>query len=81
VNLIVTDRNLLDSPELGVELAAALRKLYPDQWKMEKLIELLVNGEVFEAIGRGDDPRNIAQIWREGLEKFKDIRNKYLLYK
>jgi len=81
VNLIVTDRNALDSPELGVELAAALRKLYPEQWKMEKLIELLVSREVFDAIARGDDPRTIAQSWQGELEKFKEMRQKYLIYK
>jgi uncharacterized protein YbbC (DUF1343 family) len=81
VNLIVTDRNALDSPELGVELAVALRKLYPEQWKMDKLIELLVNREVFDAIAKGDDPRNIAQGWRDGLEEFMKRRAKYLIYK
>jgi uncharacterized protein YbbC (DUF1343 family) len=81
VNLIVTDRNVLDSPELGVELAVALRKLYPEQWKMDKLIELLVNREVFDAIAKGDDPRSIAQGWRDGLEEFMKRRAKYLIYK
>ncbi len=81
VNLIVTDRNVLDSPELGVELGVALKKLYPEQWKIDKLIELLVNREVFDAIARGDDPRAIAQGWQEELEKFKAMRQKYLLYK
>jgi uncharacterized protein YbbC (DUF1343 family)/CubicO group peptidase (beta-lactamase class C family) len=81
INLIVTDRNVLDSPELGVELAVALKKLYPEQWKIDKLIELLVNREVFDAIGRGDDPRAIAQAWQGELEKFKEMRQKYLLYK
>ena len=81
VNLIVTDRNMLDSAELGIELAAALKKLYPDQWKMEPLIQLLVNREVFDAIARGDDPRNIAQSWREALDQFVKLRAKYLLYK
>jgi uncharacterized protein YbbC (DUF1343 family)/CubicO group peptidase (beta-lactamase class C family) len=81
VNLFVTDRNALDSPELGVELAVALRKLYPEQWKMDKLIELLVSREVFDAIARGDDPRSIAQGWREGLDEFVKVRAKYLIYK
>ena len=30
VNIIVTDRNALDAPEVGLEIAAALHKLYPD---------------------------------------------------
>src|SRR5678815_1114458 len=33
VNLVLLDRNALDAPELGIELAAALHKLYPQQWR------------------------------------------------
>jgi uncharacterized protein YbbC (DUF1343 family)/CubicO group peptidase (beta-lactamase class C family) len=81
VNLIVTDRNVLDSPELGVELAAALRKLYPEQWKIDRLLALLANQDVFDALSRGDDPRNIAQAWQDELQKFRETRAKYLIYK
>jgi uncharacterized protein YbbC (DUF1343 family)/CubicO group peptidase (beta-lactamase class C family) len=81
VNLIVTDRNLLDSPELGLELAAALKTLFGNSWKMDPLRELLVNQEVYDALARGDDPRNIAQSWQADLAKFRDLRAKYLLYK
>jgi uncharacterized protein YbbC (DUF1343 family)/CubicO group peptidase (beta-lactamase class C family) len=81
INLIVTDRNLLDAPEMGIELAVALRKLYPDNWKIDRLIEILANRAVFDAIAQGDDPRNIAQDWQDDLHKFRDLRTKYLLYK
>ena len=81
VNLIVTDRNVLDAPEMGIELAVALRKLYPDNWKIDRLIELLANRAVFDAISQGEDPRNIAQDWQDDLHKFRDLRTKYLLYK
>jgi uncharacterized protein YbbC (DUF1343 family)/CubicO group peptidase (beta-lactamase class C family) len=81
VNLIVTDRMVLDAPELGIELAVALRKLYPEQWKYDLLLKLIANREVYEAVGRGDDPRAIAQAWQEQLEKFKELRQKYLIYK
>jgi uncharacterized protein YbbC (DUF1343 family) len=81
VNLVVTERNALDSPELGIELAAALRKLYPDQWHMEKLIDLLVNQSVYDAIAQGQDPRRIAQDWQPALDAFQKIRQKYLTYK
>jgi uncharacterized protein YbbC (DUF1343 family)/CubicO group peptidase (beta-lactamase class C family) len=81
VNLIVTDRNVLDAPELGIELAVALRKLYPDDWKINKLIDILGNHSVFEAIAQGEDPRNIAQSWQDDLDAFRALRTKYLLYK
>jgi uncharacterized protein YbbC (DUF1343 family)/CubicO group peptidase (beta-lactamase class C family) len=81
VNIIVTDRTVLDAPEMGIELAVALRKLYPDNWKIERMLALLANRQVFDAVVNGDDPRSIAQGWQDDLEKFKELRQKYLLYK
>jgi uncharacterized protein YbbC (DUF1343 family) len=81
VNMIVTERNVLDSPELGIELASALHTLYPNDWKIAKLIELLSNHAVFDALSAGDDPRHIAEEWRDELEKFMALRAKYLIYK
>jgi len=81
VNIIITDRNGLDAPELGIELAAALKKLYSADFKMEKMQGLLVNQSAYEALAAGQDPRRIAQDWMEGLEKFGKIREKYLIYK
>ena len=81
VNLIVLDRNTLDSPELGIELASALHKLYPNDFKLERMADLLVNQAVFEAIGAGQDPRRIAEDWQEQLDEFVRLREKYLLYK
>jgi uncharacterized protein YbbC (DUF1343 family)/CubicO group peptidase (beta-lactamase class C family) len=81
VNLIVLDRNTLDSPELGIELASALQKLYPNDFKLERIADLLVNQTVFNAIKAGEDPRRIADDWQERLEEFQRLREKYLLYK
>jgi uncharacterized protein YbbC (DUF1343 family)/CubicO group peptidase (beta-lactamase class C family) len=81
VNIIVTDRTVLDAPEMGIELAAALKKLYPDNWKIEHMITALSNQQVFDALAAGEDPRNIAQGWQDDLNKFKELRQKYLLYK
>jgi uncharacterized protein YbbC (DUF1343 family) len=80
VNLLVTRRNGLDTPELGVELASALRRLYPEDFQMERMNDILGNRAVFDAIGRGDDPRRIAEDWREFLAGFQQLRKKYLLY-
>ncbi|HYW40436.1 MAG TPA: hypothetical protein VE957_20190, partial [Terriglobales bacterium] len=71
----------LDSPELGIELASALHRLYPNDFKMERMADLLVNQAVFEAIEAGEDPRRIAEDWQDRLERFVRLREKYLLYK
>src|SRR5579863_8912962 len=81
VNIVLSDRNGLDAPELGIELAAALHKLYPADFKIERMPDLLVNQSVYDALVAGEDPRRIAQDWQEGLEKFEKIREKYLIYK
>jgi len=80
VNILLTDRNMLDAPELGIELAAALRKLYPADYKIDRMSELLMNQAAFDALAAGVDPRRIAQDWQEGLEKFEIVRKKYLIY-
>ena len=77
----MVERNALDSGELGIELASALHKLYPEQYHMERMIELLGNQSVYDAMAAGQDPRRIAEDWREPLEKFLQLRQKYLIYK
>ncbi|MGZ4839339.1 MAG: serine hydrolase, partial [Terriglobales bacterium] len=80
VNIVVLDRNTLDAPELGIELASALHKLYPNEWDMRQMILLINDPRVMSAIAAGTDPRNIADGWREDVEKFEQVRKKYLLY-
>jgi uncharacterized protein YbbC (DUF1343 family)/CubicO group peptidase (beta-lactamase class C family) len=81
VNIVLTDRNGLDAPELGIELAAALHKLYASDFKIEKMQNLLVNQAAYDALVAGEDPRRIAQDWMEELQKFGKVREKYLIYK
>jgi uncharacterized protein YbbC (DUF1343 family)/CubicO group peptidase (beta-lactamase class C family) len=80
VNIIVTNREQLDAPELGLELAAALHKLYPLGYDLGKMNQLLVNQATFTALQAGQDPHRIQENWQDQLEKFMDLRQKYLMY-
>ena len=80
VNIEVVDRNALDAPELGIEIASALQKLYPDKYKITRLDSLMVNKESFDAIAKGEDPRRVVEQWQDDIEKFQTLRAKYLLY-
>jgi len=80
VRMTVTDRTALDSPELGIEILSALHHLYPAQFKLDKAAPLLANAETMAALEHGDDPRKIAAGWAAELEKFKQRREKYLIY-
>ncbi|HWG20919.1 MAG TPA: exo-beta-N-acetylmuramidase NamZ domain-containing protein [Terracidiphilus sp.] len=80
VNLVVTDRNALDGPELGLEIAAALEALYPQEYKIERLDSLMVSKVSLAGLTLGEDPRRVAEGWRDGIEEFEKMRKKYLLY-
>jgi uncharacterized protein YbbC (DUF1343 family) len=80
INIIVTDRNALDGPELGIEIASALHSLYPEQFDMTKLDRLMVNDVTMQAISAGQEPRRVWMNWIDEIEAFKTIRAKYLLY-
>lgn len=77
---MIVNREIVDSPELGIELAAGLRKLYPQEFDMSKMNTLLANQAAFVALRAGRDPRRIAEDWRDALDKFLPVRAKYLLY-
>ena len=81
VNLVVTDRDFLDSPQLGIELASALLKLYPQQFHVEKMMDILASQKVYEAITRGEDPHGIRVDWQDDLARFEQVRERYLIYK
>ncbi len=80
VNIVLTDRNALDAPELGLEIASALQHLYPDHYKIEDLNTLLRHQVTLAALKDGQDPRRIADEWRDSLAAFLTMRARYLLY-
>jgi uncharacterized protein YbbC (DUF1343 family) len=81
VQFVLLDRQALDSPELGVELAAALYQLFPNDFKLDQTLALVGSKDVLEGIKQGRDPRRMAYDWQQnGLEVFRKMRAKYLLY-
>ncbi len=80
VSIQVLNRQSLDSPELGVEIASALVKLFPGQFQLDKTIKLVGSRMVLSAIKAGRDPRSIALEWEADLYPFREMRRKYLLY-
>ena len=56
VNILITDRNALNSVTMGYEIAAALRKLYPTEWQVDRYARLLVNAEILDLTGHHRPP-------------------------
>jgi uncharacterized protein YbbC (DUF1343 family) len=80
VNMTVTDRNALDAPELGLEVASALQHLYPGNYKIAGLDTLMVSKASLDAIVAGQDPRRVAEEWQDEIDRYQIVRSKYLLY-
>jgi uncharacterized protein YbbC (DUF1343 family)/CubicO group peptidase (beta-lactamase class C family) len=80
VRILAIDRNVLDAPELGVEIASALHRLYPEKFELQKMSTLLANQTVLDAIAAGQDPQRIAEDWRPALDTFEQQRQKALIY-
>jgi hypothetical protein len=66
---------------MGIELASALLKLYPQQFHLEKMIDILANQAVYDALGHGEDPHRIALDWQDDLANFEKVRERYFIYK
>jgi SSS family transporter len=81
VEFTVTDRDQLNSPEMGVEVLSALHKLYPQQFHLDAANRLLNSQSTLQALQKGADPRSIAKGWNKQLHAFRQRRAEYLLYK
>ena len=77
---MLLDRQALDTPELGVELASALYSLYPKNFELDKTLSLIGARHVLDEIRNNMDPREIALGWQQALQEFRRDRAKYLLY-
>jgi uncharacterized protein YbbC (DUF1343 family) len=76
----VTDRASFESMRMGIEIAAALAKLYPKNFDATKIIALVGNAETIRRLKAGDVPAAIFAAWTVDLEAFRKMRAKYLLY-
>lgn len=79
VQFLVTDRSTVQPIRLGCEIARLLAAAYPE-WEEDKLVRLVQNTQAANDILKGGylaAERN----WRAGLDAFKTLRAKHLIYK
>ncbi len=81
INVIITNRESFESVKTGIEIACALRKLYPQDWKIENYNRLLANAEIYAKIRAGESAELIEKTLQTDAEKFKFRRASFLLYK
>jgi uncharacterized protein YbbC (DUF1343 family) len=81
VRFVITNRDDFDSARLGLEIGAALQKLYPGKMDFDANRKLIGSAEVIRALAAGDDPRDIQQKMADSVAAFVKLREKYLLYR
>jgi len=80
VSIQITDRGALRSVTMGLEIADALHRLYPGKFQLGKIVELLGSQSTVDRLARGEEPARIVEGWRDDLDKFRAVREKYLIY-
>jgi uncharacterized protein YbbC (DUF1343 family) len=76
-------KNLVPKPEINLGLIISAYKDFPQKDKFfNSYFDVLAGGPVLrEQIQKGMTAEQIRATWKEGLERFSKIREKYLLYK
>ena len=80
VRFVITDREAFDSTRLGIEMAAALERLFPGKPDLDKCRYLIGNHEAIDEIKADHDPSLIWSQAEEQAKQFAERRKPYLLY-
>jgi uncharacterized protein YbbC (DUF1343 family) len=77
------EKKLVPKPMVNLDWVISAYKEFPQKDKFfTRYFDVLAGGpDLREQIQRGMTAKQIRATWKEGLEKFSKIRDKYLLYK
>jgi uncharacterized protein YbbC (DUF1343 family)/CubicO group peptidase (beta-lactamase class C family) len=80
VAFVVTDRDALKPVTLGMEVASALARLYPTDYKLKADDRLVGSRSTVARILAGEDPAVVAASWAADEARWRMLRAKYLIY-
>lgn len=80
INIVITDRSRFRSVLTGLEIAAALRRLFPADWKIDSYSRLLAHSDTLDRLKRGQSAEEISRSWANLVEGFRSRRANSLLY-
>jgi uncharacterized protein YbbC (DUF1343 family) len=80
VDIIGVDWAKVSPVRLGLEVAAALRALYPQKWETKNLDRLLVHKATHEGLVGGKAVADLEKSWAQELDAFRKRRAAVLLY-
>lgn len=80
VRFVITDREAFDSTRLGIEVASAIQKLFPNNLDFNKCASLIGSRAVVEQLKEGRSPSFIWAKMQEQAAAFAERRKPFLLY-
>lgn len=85
VQIHILNKNTFEPARTQVHILTAVQKLYPNQnifktTRVTSFDKAFGTDEVRKAVVRGDSAEKIIASWNDQLEKFKKIRQNYLIY-
>lgn len=80
VDIIAVDWAAVRPVRLGLEIAAALRALYPQKWETKNFDRLLVHKATYDGILAGKAVADLERGWAPDLAAFQKRRKAALLY-
>lgn len=80
IAITLTEPDAFRPMRMGLEIADVLHRMYPRDFQLDKIDELLGSRSTIGRLKRGDAPADIVAGWSSDLDKFRKMRQKYLLY-
>jgi uncharacterized protein YbbC (DUF1343 family)/CubicO group peptidase (beta-lactamase class C family) len=81
VQFITDDWKTFEPVQTGLAIACTLRRLYPHEWQVDSFNKLLGHQATWEGVKGGASWRELPRRWQPELDKFIEIRKRYLLYR
>ncbi len=85
VQIHILDKTIFQPAAVQVHILTTIQKFYPDKDifdtpRISSFDRAFGTDEVRKAVIRGDSAEKIIASWQEQLEKFKQVRERYLIY-
>jgi uncharacterized protein YbbC (DUF1343 family)/CubicO group peptidase (beta-lactamase class C family) len=80
VQIYVDDWSKLEPVRVGMTIAVELRRLYPNDWQVDRFNNLLLDPATMDGLKSGKSAEELERGWQAGLERFKERRKAFLLY-
>ncbi|MEC7583182.1 MAG: DUF1343 domain-containing protein [Planctomycetota bacterium] len=81
IQIAITDRSTFAPIATGLTIACALRDLFPEDWKHERLNWLLRNRAIHEAFAVGAEYPELHAMWQAETAAFAQRCKPYLIYR